>query len=111
MIVALLSYLPSLLLTLAVECALVAAAAPRPLRKAAVTACLALNLFTHPLATLLSWYWVPGLVELELLVFFVEWLGYALLLRLHVASALRYALLPNLLSAVLGFCLALAGIL
>lgn len=105
MIAVLLSYLPLLLLTLAIESAIVAAAAPREDRRAALRACLALNLLTHPMATLLFWRWQVDVLSLELLAFFLEWVGYADILRLGKVAALRYALLPNLLSALAGAAL------
>ncbi len=108
MIAVLLGYLPLLLLTLAVELAVVAAAAPRSMRGRALAACLALNLFTHPTATLVSWWWSSDFIALELLVFFVEWLGYSLLLAVRAVPALRYAFLPNLCSALAGVGLVIA---
>lgn len=102
MIAVLLSYLPLLLLTLAIESALVAAVARRGSRRSAVSACLALNLLTHPMATLFAWRWQVDVLALELLVFLFEWLGYAQLMRLRLVPALRYAFLPNLTTAIVG---------
>ncbi|MFO1076813.1 MAG: hypothetical protein U1E73_03705 [Planctomycetota bacterium] len=99
MIGPLLSYLPLLALTLLIECALVAAAAPRALRRRAITACLALNLLTEPLATLLSWRLGAEPVLPVLLAFCCEWLGYARLLDIPTGRALRLALPSNLCSA------------
>lgn len=105
MIPVLFAYLPLLAMTLAIELAVVAAAAPRDCRRLVLTVCLALNLLTHPMATLLSWRWQVDPFTLEGLVFFFEWLGYAQLLGLRPVGALRYALLPNVLSAAAGVAL------
>lgn len=102
MIAAFLAYAPLLLLTLAIEALLVAVAAPRERRRPAVCACLALNLLTHPMATLLSWRWQVDVFSLEAMVFLFEWLGYAQLLRVGALPALRYAFLPNLATAIVG---------
>lgn len=108
MIPVLLAYLPLLATTLGIEVAVVAAAAGRDLRRRAITTCLALNLLTHPMATLLSWRWQVDPFTLEGLVFFFEWLGYGQLLGVRPVGALRYALLPNVLSAAAGVALWLA---
>ena len=108
MIAVLVAYLPLLAATLAIELGLVAAAAKEVDRRRATTACAALNLLTHPMATLLSWRWQVDLLSLEALVFLFEWAGYAQLLRIRAVAALRYALLPNLLSAFAGIGLWIA---
>ena len=102
MIATIWSYLPLLLLTLAIECAVVALAA-RDRRREAVAVCIALNLLTHPMATLLSWRWGVNVLSLELLVFLFEWVGYSQLLRITTMKALRYALIANFCSALAGF--------
>lgn len=109
MIAVLLAYLPLLAVTLAIEVAVVAAASRRDLRRRAIDACLALNLLTHPMATLLSWRWSVDVLTLEALVFLFEWLGFAQLLRVGLVGALRYALLPNVLSALAGVGLWIAA--
>jgi len=109
MIAVLLAYLPLLAATLAIEVAVVAAASKRDLRRRAIAACLALNLLTHPMATLLSWRWNVDVLALEALVFLFEWVGFAQLLRIGLFAALRYTLLPNLLSALAGFGLWIAS--
>lgn len=103
MIAVLLSYLPLLAATLALETATVAAIGKRGERRRAVLACIALNLLTHPMATLLVWRWNVDPLALEAFVFLFEWLGFAQLLRIGLFAALRYALLPNVLSALAGF--------
>ncbi len=60
---------------------------------------------THPGATAASWYLSADVLTLEALVFFVEWLGYARLLRIATPLALRLALLANLVSAAAGVAL------
>lgn len=95
---ALLSYLPMLLLTLAIEVAVVAALTRPPERRAALQVCLALNLFTHPFATLLFWRWSMDLFVLEGLVLLCEWLGYLQLLGRAPLGALRLALSANVFS-------------
>lgn len=109
MIAVLLSYLPLLLMTLAAELAVVAMLAPAP-RREALRACVALNLCTHPLATLCSWY-VPAEASLaiELVVCGFEWVGYSRLLWLSPLSALRLALPANVASSLVGVGLWLAS--
>lgn len=103
MIAVLLSYLPLLAATLAIELAVVAAAAPRGVRRRALTVCVALNLLTHPMATLLCWRWQVDPISLEGLVFLFEWVGYSQLLRIGPLAALRYSLVPNVLSTLAAF--------
>jgi len=98
----LLSYAPLLLLTIAIELTVVAAMSPRGRRKDVLAVCLALNLITHPLATLMSWRLGADFVSLEVLVFFCEWLGYSRVLRLATLPALRLAFFANLCSALAG---------
>jgi len=98
----LISYLPLLLLTLAAECAVLACLAPREQRRRALEVCVGLNLVTHPLVTLLSWRLGVDMLALELSAFLFEWWGYATLLRIRSITALRYALLTNVCSAVNG---------
>ena len=108
MINALISYLPALLLTLLIEALVVLGIARRDRRRLALQVCLALNLFTHPFATLMSWRWQVDIVSLELLVFLCEWLGYASLLRIRALPALGYSAAANLASALAGIGLWLA---
>lgn len=110
MIPTLLAYAPLLLVTLVLEITIVGALAPRGRRREAWIAAAALNLFTHPLATLLAWRWGVDFLALESLVFLFEWLCYGRLLRIGPLVALRLALPANLLSAVAGFLLWLSYI-
>ncbi|MCY2956123.1 MAG: hypothetical protein NT107_03690 [Planctomycetota bacterium] len=112
MIAVLFTYLPLLLLTLAIELAIVFMLSPAP-RRDPLRACVALNLCTHPLATLLCWY-LPIesdgtflLIELviELVVFACEWLGYSRLLSHTPIKAMRLALLANIGSLLAGLVL------
>ena len=105
MIAPLLSYVPLLALTLGLELGVVLLLARRDLRSRAATACLALNLFTHPTVTLLSWRWHAEPLSLELLAFLCEWVGYARLLGIGALPALGYAAAANLVSAAAGFAL------
>lgn len=105
MIATLLSYLPWLLLTLVLEGAIVVAAAPRGHRSSALRACLALNLLTHPTATLLSWRWHIDPLALALLEFLFEWLGYRQLLDTPTSRSLRLAFSANLFSGAVHFAL------
>lgn len=100
MIAALLSYLPVLALALVIECTLVAAASTRGTRRDAATACLCLNLLTHPLGTLLAWRWTcaPELLWLVELLF--EWVGYTRLLRISAGRALAITVLADVCSGV-----------
>lgn len=109
MISVLLSYLPLLAATLLIEVVLVAAAATRDRRRRAVTVCVAVNLLTHPMATLLGWRWQVDLLPLEMAVFLFEWLAYGQLLGIRLLPALRYALLPNAVTALLAFAMWLGG--
>lgn len=103
------SYLPLLLLTLAIELLVVSALAPRSRRREAVIVAAALNLLTHPAATLLGCWWFVDLWSLEVLALLVEWLGYSRLLRVGPIVALRLSLPANVLSGVTGVLLAMAG--
>lgn len=103
------SYLPLLLLTLAIELLVVSALAPRRRRREAVTVAAALNLLTHPAATLLGCWWFVDLLSLEVLALLVEWLGYMRLLRVGPVVALRLSLPANALSGLVGLLLAMAG--
>lgn len=102
MTAALFSYLPLLALTLALELAIVAAATRGPERAMALRVCAALNLLTHPLATLLAWRWHVDVVLLELAVLGIEWLGYRDLLHCSLLRALRLALSANIASWLAG---------
>ena len=102
MIGSLLSYLPLLLLTLLLEGAVVALLMPGSQRRDALRVCIALNLFTHPTSTLLSWRWNVDLIPLESFVFFCEWLGYGQILKLRWPRSLSLALLANLVSWAAG---------
>ena len=101
MIGTLVCYLPLLALTLLSEGVVVAGLAKLP-RRDVLRACIALNLVTHPLATLASWFVPAGLPEIELAVTIFEWVGYTWLLPLSPFAALRYALPANLVSCLLG---------
>lgn len=102
MIALLAGYLPLLGLTLAIEAPVIAAAAPRRHRRATLAFCVALNLVTHPIATLLSWRFGADVLVLEAAVILAEWLGYELLAGLRTGAALRCAVLANLASALAG---------
>ena len=105
MIAALLLYLPWLALTLAIEVAVVAQVAPgREPRRV----CAALNLCTHPFATLLlvaSRGASFGLCELAVALF--EGLGYARLLGMPLRRAVPLSLAANVVSTIAGFLLAI----
>lgn len=106
MIAVLFTYLPLLLLTLAIELAIVFMLSPAP-RRDPLRACVALNLCTHPLATLLYWY-LPSdgtFLLIELVVFACEWLGYSRLLSHTPIKAMRLALLANTGSLLAGLAL------
>jgi len=94
MLQTLVAYLPTLLLTLLLEAAVVAEIARRGERALAVQVCLALNLLTHPLATLLQ----SDVLAIEALVVFCEWLGYAQVLRCTLPRALWFATAANAVS-------------
>lgn len=108
MIAILIAYLPLLLLTIAIECALIARLAPLGSRRRALAVCVALNLLTHPTSTLLQWRQGTDVLTLEIAVFCAEWLGYAQLLGVRTVTALRYSLLLNLCSALAGIAIWIA---
>jgi hypothetical protein len=101
-IAALLAYLPALLLTLVLEVLVVRALTPRGGRGRALRLCVALNLFTHPLATLLAARAGDQLLAIELLVGCCEWLGYLQLLPARWPRALALALAANAASIAAG---------
>ncbi|MCA8973776.1 MAG: hypothetical protein KDC98_03605 [Planctomycetes bacterium] len=90
-------------LTCLVELPIVAAVAPRPLRRRAALDSLAINLLTHPLA----WYvsvtdllaWTPT----EVLVAIVEAAAYALVTRMSWPRAMAAAVLANGVTAAMSF--------
>lgn len=92
------SYLPLLLLTLVLEFLVVRMLTRPPERAQAQKVCLALNLFTHPVATILLWQWSLGVLLVEVLVLLCEWLGYMQLLGRTPGRALGLALAANLVT-------------
>lgn len=107
MIAALLLYLPLLALTIAIELAVVAPLAPRP-RRDALRACVALNVCTHPFASLLLV--ATGGASFgasELAVALLEGLGYTRLAGVSPRRAFVIALAANVLSLLGGVLLAL----
>lgn len=92
-------YLPTLLLTLVLELAIAAALAPRALRRRTLTTCAALNLVTHPLATLALGVWTTGWLPLEVTVTVAEAFGYRAVVPLGAARAWGLALLANAVTA------------
>jgi len=105
MFATLLEYLPTLLLTLLLEGAVVMALARRSERALTLEVCLALNLLTHPLASLLAWHWQPDVLLLEVPVVLGEWLGYAQVLRCTLAHALLLSVAANAASWLAGVLL------
>jgi hypothetical protein len=98
----LLAYAPFLAATILVEAALVAALARRAERRRLLAVAAALNLLTHPLATLLRWHLSLGVLPLEFAVVAAEALGWHAVAGLRPARALTFALAANLASAGLG---------
>lgn len=101
----LLDYLPWLLGTLMLEIALVAALAPHALRRRSMLVAAAVNLCTHPLATLLQRFGWSDLLSLELLVAAAETLAYWRLVPLTAVRATVLSVLANLVSATAGMLL------
>lgn len=99
------SYMPLLLVTLALECGYVWLVAPRERRPEVVLVCVAANLMSHPTATALSWYRLADVFSLELAALLFEWLVYSRLLGIGLLPALRYAFYANLISALAGVAL------
>jgi hypothetical protein len=105
MIAVLLFYLPLLTLTVGIELVVVSMLA-RQRRRDALRACIASNLFTHPLATLALWgAGARALGVIEIAVLLVEWVAYSHLLRLSPARALVLALPANASSLAPGVLL------
>jgi hypothetical protein len=88
--------------TVALELLVVRGVAPAPSRRRAATVCIAANLFTHPLATLLLWHWYADLLVIEALVTTLEFGCYVRLVPMAPARAFALALLANLLTAFAG---------
>ena len=80
------------------------------MRLRALRVCVAANLFTHPLATLLMWRWNPDLFTVEALVAALEFACYVRIVPLSAGRAFGLALVTNLLTMLVGlfwwaFCL------
>jgi hypothetical protein len=101
-------YLALLALTLAIEAPLAATLAGREFRREALSACLALNLLTHPVATGLAWLVGADWLVLELGVGAVEAVGYRTLTRLGWPRAMLLSVTTNVASATTGLLLPLA---
>ena len=93
-------YLPYLTLTLGLESLVVLSLSPRGQRRRAFHACLALNLLTHPLATLVILQANAPFSLLQVVIIGVEYLGYRSLVGLGAPRAICLAVLANSLSAV-----------
>lgn len=102
-------YLTLLLVTLLLELLVVAALAPRALRRRSLLVCLFLNLLTHPLATLVFVWQVssePGVwLLIEVVVTLSEYLGYRIVAGLSVPRAALLTVSCNLLTAMLSLFL------
>ncbi len=104
MLSGLLAYLPWLLLTLVVEVLLVRMLLRRQehaVQVRGLRACIALNLVTHPLATLLLWNFWHEFLSLEALVLLGEMLGYRLLVPLPPGRAFLLATVANVCTGLL----------
>ena len=89
----LLAYLPSLLLTVVIECVVALGLAPRRLRRRTVATALFANLFTHPFATMaLGALRFPSV---EIVVLLIEWLLFRLVAGLGIGRALLLACVAN----------------
>ena len=77
----------------------------RPDLRLVVGTALFLNLFTHPLATMMTWNrgWMFG--EIELVVLLIETLGYRIVARQSWPRAFGLALVANLVTALLAIAL------
>ena len=92
-------WLATFVATTALESAVALLLAPRGRRGTVVAACVALNMVTHPLATL----WVTSSPRAsfplpELSIFAFEALGYALVARLSLARSLGLSAAANALT-------------
>ena len=98
----LVGYLPALAVTLGLESLVVLSLSPGGRRRRALHCCLALNLFTHPLATLILLHANAPLALLEVVIVGVEYLGYRKLAGLGPRRAILLAVVANVISAVAG---------
>lgn len=99
------TYLPLLLLTILIEGTLVALLCSgrwRGHRRSALVTSIALNLFTHPIATMLAWSGRGTFLQLEFLVIFVEALGYIAIVRLTPQRALFVSFVANVVTMLAG---------
>jgi hypothetical protein len=99
------AYLTALLITVCLEVAVVAAMAHwwrsltlMPL----VTACVALNLLTHPSANLLRMVFATPIFPLEVAVVLVEAVGYRVICQLPISKSFTISVLANSLSMLVG---------
>ena len=99
-----LPYVLRLLVTIAVE-GLVVLGAANTARRRTLATCACLNLFTHPLATLLliEPRLSPGPLLIEILVVAAEAIGYCLVAGLSAGRAVALSLLANVASVAAGW--------
>ncbi|MCB9883764.1 MAG: hypothetical protein H6832_02105 [Planctomycetes bacterium] len=98
MLSVLLEYTPWLALTLALEGAVVALLIRGEGRRRALQACIAINLLTHPIATLAVLEAGLNVVPVELVVIAVEVVLYRQILGLSTKRAITLGVLANLVS-------------
>ncbi|MCA8970166.1 MAG: hypothetical protein KDC95_10295 [Planctomycetes bacterium] len=108
MLSVLLEYTPWLALTLALECAVVALLIRGAGRQRALRACIAINLLTHPIATLAVLEAGFNVVPVELVVIVVEVVLYHQILRLRATRAIMLGVVANLVSWGAGIAASLA---
>ena len=88
--------------TIVLEGIVVGIVAPAPLRRRALAVCVAANLFTHPVATLLMWRWSADFLAIEALVAMFEFGCYVRIVPLATVRAFGLAVVANFLTMCAG---------
>ena len=100
-----LTYLAALLITIGLEVAVVTALVywQRSLALTSiVSACVALNLLTHPLANMLRMGFSVPILPIELVIVLVEAIGYRVICQLPISKSITLSVLANGLSMFVG---------
>ncbi len=96
------SYLPWLALTIVIEVLVAWLFAPRAQRKQVLTACVVMQVFTHPLACAAVYYAEAPVSPVEVVVIVVEVLLYCALTKFTLRRAIGLAWVANVVSFVVG---------
>ena len=103
---ALAGYLPLLLMTVAIELAVVLLLAPRAARRRFVATCICLNLLTHPLGCLVTLGAAGAWLPIELAISGCEAVGYRAVAGATWPRAVLLAVSTNLITATVALLLA-----